>query len=84
MHPYDENEDRKTRKQKRLAEFLANFDALPNDALARDLEAAAILGTSVWTLQRTNPVPARKISERVRGRRVGDLRRFMRGEPVTA
>jgi hypothetical protein len=78
------NEDRKARKQKRLAEFFAKFPSLPDDTLARDPESAAILSISVWTLQRTNPVPERKISARVRGRRVGDLRRLMRGELVTA
>jgi hypothetical protein len=33
----------------------------------------------VWTLRRENPVPARQISERKRGRRVGDLRAKVRG-----
>jgi hypothetical protein len=78
------NDDRKARKQQRIAEFFAKFPSLPDDALAKDPESAAILSMSVWTLQRTNPVPARKISARVRGRRVGDLRRLMRGEAVTA
>jgi hypothetical protein len=68
----------------RLAE-LANFDSLPNDAIVPDRVAAAILAISVWTLRRENPVPARQISERRRGRRVGDLRAKVRGaEPVAA
>jgi hypothetical protein len=68
-----------------LAELLAKFDSLPNDSIVRDSVAAKILAMSVWTLRRTNPVPARQISERVNGRRVGDLRAKVRGgEPVAA
>jgi hypothetical protein len=61
---------------------LAYFDSLPNDALVPDRVAAAILAISVWTLRRENPVPTRRISERRRGRRVGDLRALVRGEAV--
>ncbi len=64
-----------------LAE-LAQFDSLPNDAIVSDRIAAAILSISVWTLRRENPVPARQISERCRGRRVGDLRAKVRGKSV--
>jgi hypothetical protein len=67
-----------------LQEFLARFDSLPNDAIAPDRFAAAILGISLWTLKRENPVPPRQISERRRGRRVGDLRNLIRGEAVAA
>ena len=63
---------------------LAYFDSLPNDALVPDRVAAAILSISIWTLRRENPVPTRQISERRRGRRVGDLRNFVRGEIVAA
>jgi hypothetical protein len=58
---------------------LAQFDSLPNDAIINDRVAAAVLGMSVWTLRRTNPVPARQLSKRIRGRRVGDLRAKARG-----
>jgi hypothetical protein len=78
------HEDRKAREQEQLAKFLARFPSLPDDTLAPDRFAAAVLGTTVWTLKRKNPVAERKISDRVRGRRVGDLRRFLRGETVTA
>jgi hypothetical protein len=61
---------------------LAYFDDLPNDAIVPDRVAAAILAISVWTLRRENPVPFRQISERRRGRRVGDLRALVRGETV--
>ncbi len=63
---------------------LAQFDALPNDAIVPDRIAAAILSISVWTLRRGNPVRARQISERRRGRRVGDLRAKVRGIEATA
>jgi hypothetical protein len=61
---------------------LAYFDFLPNDAIVPDRVAAAILAISVWTLRRENPVPTRRISERRRGRRVGDIRSLVRGETV--
>jgi hypothetical protein len=66
-----------------LAE-LAQFDSLPNDAIVPDRVAAAILSISIWTLRRENPVPARQISERCRGRRVGDLRDKVRGTGAAA
>jgi len=67
-----------------LRQKLAEYDALPDDALVDDAVAATILSISIWTLRRTNPVPARQISERRRGRRVGDLRAKVRGtEPTT-
>lgn len=62
-----------------LREQLAEYDALPDDAIVSDTVAAKILSISVWTLRRENPVPARQISERRRGRRVGDLRAKVRG-----
>ena len=62
-----------------LREKLAEYDALPDDALVSDAVAAVILSISIWTLRRENPVPARQISERKRGRRVGDLRAKVRG-----
>jgi hypothetical protein len=62
-----------------LREKLAEYDVLPDDALVSDAVASVILSISVWTLRRENPVPARQISERKRGRRVGDLRAKVRG-----
>jgi hypothetical protein len=58
-----------------LRQKLAEYDALPDDALVDDAVAATILSISIWTLRRSNPVPARQISERKRGRRVGDCAR---------
>jgi hypothetical protein len=62
-----------------LRQQLAEFDCLPDDAIFPDQPSAKILGISIWTLRRENPVPARQISERKRGRRVGDLRAKVRG-----
>lgn len=59
---------------------LRRFDELPDDAIVTDKFAADLLGVSIWTLRRSCPVPARQISERRKGRRVGDLRKLIRGE----
>ena len=61
---------------------LAQFDLLPNDAIVPDRVAAAILSISIWTLRRENPVPARQITERRGGRRVGDIRNKVNGIKV--
>jgi hypothetical protein len=58
---------------------LAAFDNLPADAIVDDAVAAVILGVSIQTLKRHDPVPRRQISERVIGRRVGDIRDKVRG-----
>ncbi len=63
-----------------LADALANYDRLPDDALVPDPVAASLLSISLSTLKKKNPVPARQISERRHGRRVGDLRALIRGE----
>lgn len=66
-----------------LRQQLADYAELPDDAIVADAVAAKILSVSVWTLRRSNLVGARKISERRRGRRVGDLRALVRGEEPT-
>jgi hypothetical protein len=63
---------------------IAAFDTLPDDAIVLDAVAAEILGISIWTLRRHAPVPPRQISERCRGRRVGDLRAKVRGTEAQA
>jgi hypothetical protein len=64
-----------------LADYkqLEHFDSLPDDAVLLDALAAKLLSISPWTLKRENPVPPVQVSERRRGRRVGDLRRLIRG-----
>ena len=59
------------------------FDDLPDDSIAPDPVSAKVLCMSTWTLNRTNPVPPRQISERIRGRRVGDIRDLVRGKATT-
>ena len=66
-------------------EYLRAYDAAPDDVIVRDPHAARVLGVSVWTLRRRNPVPAIRLSSRCIGRRLGDLRRLIRGDrPQTA
>jgi hypothetical protein len=82
--PANERQDRKARKQERIAKFLAKVSQLPDDMIAPDPESAAMLGISEWTLRRTNPVAYREISERRGGRRLGDVRALVRGENAAA
>jgi hypothetical protein len=64
------------------ANRLAAFDTLPADSIVDDAVAAIVLGVSMQTLQRQDPVPRRQISTRVFGRRVGDIRDKVRGQAV--
>jgi len=59
---------------------LAEFDTLPDDAIVDDPVAAALLGMSLDTFRRANPVPQKRFSQRRVGRRVGDLRALIRGD----
>jgi hypothetical protein len=70
-----------SRKQQSIFE---QFDRAPDDTLIIDPVSAKLLGMSVWTLNRTNPVAKRRISERISGRRAGDIRALLRGETVAA
>jgi hypothetical protein len=54
--------------------IIDRFDTLPGAAIVPDPVAAMILGMSVWTLRRHNPVPQYQLSPRCRGRRVEDIR----------
>jgi hypothetical protein len=65
-------------------EQLKRFEAYPDDCIIRDPVAALLLGMSVWTLRRANPVPKIQLSARCYGRRAGDIRRKLRGEAVAA
>lgn len=62
---------------------------LPDDSLVLDRAAALLLGIHVDTLRRLNLVPAVEITPRTRGRRLGDIRAFIRrrghaGDAATA
>lgn len=59
---------------------LKSFDSLPDDALVPDAVACVIIDCSLATLKQKNPVPARRITEGRHGRRVGDIRKLVRGE----
>jgi hypothetical protein len=60
--------------------IVAAADKLPDAAIIPDQAAARLVGTSVWTLRRNNPVPPIKISSRRTGRRLGDIRAL--GKPA--
>jgi hypothetical protein len=65
-------------------EFLKTFDALPDDAIVPDPNAALVLGVSPWTLKRHDIVPRVQITPKLTGRRAGNLRAVARGKPQTA
>jgi hypothetical protein len=67
-----------------ISERLAEYPLLPDDSVIPDRVAAKVLGISVWTLRRENPIPPVQVSERRRGRRVGDIRAKVRGEAATS
>ncbi len=69
---------------RRLNKAIQAFDHLPDDAIVPDRVAAVLLNISVWTLNRTNPIPKRHITERRNGRRAGDLRSLIRGTIAAA
>jgi hypothetical protein len=54
--------------------MIARADRLPDAAILPDPAAALLMGISIWTLRRNNPVPAVQITARCRGRRLGDIR----------
>jgi hypothetical protein len=67
MHPID------------YAAIVSRFGSLPDDAIIIDPAAAILLGISIWTLRRNNPVPPVQITPSRRGRRAGDIRTLVRG-----
>lgn len=64
--------------------IVAHFDRLPDDALVPPPVAAILLNCTDRHLRRDPPIPRRRISERVVGFRVGDIRALIRGLPVPA
>jgi hypothetical protein len=62
--------------------IVAAADNLPDAAIIPDQAAAKLLGISVWTLRRNNPVPPIETSPRRRGRRLGLIRAL--GRPAAA
>jgi hypothetical protein len=66
-------------KARNIPEIVRRVDDLPDDAILPDPASAIVLGISLTTLRRLNPVPRIRISERVSGRRLGDIRALSRG-----
>lgn len=60
------------------------FDTLPNDSVVADPVAAAVLNISLRTLRRNDPVRCIQLSARRIGRRVGDIRALLQGQPAAA
>jgi len=67
-----------------LTKKIEAFDALPNDSVVADPVAAAVLNISVRTLRRNDPVRCIQLSARRIGRRVGDIRALLQGQPAAA
>jgi hypothetical protein len=67
-----------------LSKEIEAFDALPNDSVVRDPVAAKVLNISLRTLRRNDPVRSIKLSARRVGRRVGDIRALLQGQPAAA
>ncbi|MBO0755439.1 MAG: hypothetical protein J2P54_06230 [Bradyrhizobiaceae bacterium] len=66
------------------AAIVEGADELPDAAIIPDPAAAMLMGISIWTLRRRNPVPPIQITPFRRGRRMGDIRRLGRSaQPVT-
>jgi hypothetical protein len=61
-------------------EQLKRSEGLPDDCVIDDPLAALMLGMSIWTLRRNNPAPPVRLSARKRGRRLGNIRKLIRGE----
>lgn len=61
-----------------VSQAVRDFDQLSDDQIVSDRVAAKVLGISLSSLLRSNPVPQVKLSARRRGRRTGDLRDFVR------
>jgi hypothetical protein len=71
------------RDRKRI-EILKKIEDLPGCYVLEDTDAALVLDISKDTLKRRSPVPKIMLSERRHGRRVDDIRRYLRGELTAA
>lgn len=58
---------------------LRELDERPDDAIVADPVAAAMLDISLRTLRRRNPIPRVQLSPGRVGRRLGDVRAYVRG-----
>jgi hypothetical protein len=71
-------------KARDLDEIVRRINDLPDDAILPDPASARMMGISVSTLKRLNPVASVRISQRIYGRRLGDIRALSRGNPQSA
>ena len=60
-------------------DIVRRFDDLRNDAIIGPKPTAIILSTTDRNLRRNPPIPKRRISDRIVGFRVGDIRALIRG-----
>jgi hypothetical protein len=63
-------------------ESVKDFDALPNDAIVSGKVAEILLNLSEWTMRRNPRLPRVQLSAGRFGYRAGDIRAFVRGEPI--
>lgn len=66
-----------------IPDALKNFDSLPDSANVRQPVVEALLGCSaatVWRMVKRGTLKPRKLSERVTGWNVGELRQVLRGQ----
>jgi MoxR-like ATPase len=67
-----------------IEKVVRDFDRYSDDQIIADPPSARVLGISLSSLLRSNPIPQVKLSARRRGRRVGDLRALIRGGRAAA
>jgi hypothetical protein len=65
-------------------EILENLELLPDDIVISELVAAFLLNCSPRSLRRNAPVPRIQTTERCGGRRLGDIRDFIRRKSRTS
>lgn len=81
MSPDSVEARRKAGRERRVTEALANFKTLPDDAILRVYPTARICAcgpATIWRNARLGTFPAPiKLSPKITGWRVGDLRRYL-------
>jgi len=60
-------------------ELIKNFDSLPDDAIVPDKAARIILNESDRSFRRNSPLRKVSLGPQRNGRRVGDIRKLVRG-----
>jgi hypothetical protein len=65
-------------------EIIENLQKLPDDTVVSEPIAAFLLNCSPRSLRRRSPVPRIQTTERCGGRRLGDIREFIRRKSRTS